>query len=194
MAQTETQTQGNPPANAGGTPSSSQGSDFDKLLNEFEQRKQPQPPEIPETIKPLVDWAASKRFEEEKETFEKDVSAAVGFMKEADSLKSLDEFLVRGALNVFAMENKEFDEAFKNRRQNPAAWNEARAKARETIAKRLTKESQGSDVRSDIEAATAAVRNSHSAPRNTSEASAEERLGWSDSTWEEHKARRRAGA
>src|SRR3990167_1200130 len=128
MAQTEQQTQGNPPVNTGGQPSSSQGSDFDKLLNEFEQRKQPTPPEIPETLKPVVDYVNDQRHRQAKETYDKDVTEAIGFMREAEPFKAMKERLIRGALHDYARENKEFDEAFRNRQADPNAWQTARTK------------------------------------------------------------------
>jgi hypothetical protein len=112
-------------------------------------------------------------------------------MREAEPFKGMKDRLIRGALHDYARENQDFDQAFRNRQADPKAWQTARTKARENLLKELAEESKGSDVRSDIEAATAAVRNSHSTPRNTSDSLAEERLGWSDAAWEDHKTKRR---
>ena len=138
------------------------GTDLDSLLNEWNQSSTAEPntrdvvQAIRKEVKPVIDFARTEASRKANEEIEKDLNSAVAFMKEPEEYKDFPEFWVKGYLEAYSAENPSFTEAFEERGKNPEQWSAALSKARDSFAERAG-QLPGSKVRSDVEAAKAAV-------------------------------------
>ena len=139
-------------------------SDLDRFLNEFKDTSTP--PQAPagldkfvEVVKPVVEYAESKRREELVTAEKKSVQDAVDFVKNDEGLKTVSNRLVKGFLQDRYAEDQSFKTAYDNRSRDPKAWESALNNAKTEFKTELST-LNGNSVRSDVEAATAAVRGS----------------------------------
>jgi flagellar motility protein MotE (MotC chaperone) len=137
-------------------------SDLNSLLNEYQEGTKPAvektvvQPDLSK-LDPVIRFAEAEMQRTQRESIEKDVSAAVDRVAEAEKFQSLPKTLTRRMLVAYAFDNKDFDTAFNNREQNPAAWDAAIAKAQEELSSEVEGLNFASSDRDDIEAAKAAV-------------------------------------
>lgn len=158
MTNTETPNTAN-----GGTPSrtetGSAGTDLDGLLREFDT---PNPGPKPDTthvvkaLQPVIEFAQTEMNTRAKAAHDGDIKKAVEFVQEEESVKAIPPKVIRGLLEVHAAENPDFAEAFKNRQTDPATWQKQLGTARTAVLGEL-KSLPGNAVKTDIEAARAAV-------------------------------------
>ena len=183
---------------SGTTETESSGeSELDAFLKEYEasskekSRTKPdaKPPDLVKVLQglqPVVKFASSKMEQEAADTLKKDVDGAIDFLIEPDELTPLPKKWARGFLEVHAIENPTIGAAFENRATDPAAWSTALESTREALLKAI-KELPGDNVKSDVEAATAAVQGT------STESTAEEgpsiavKAKMSDREWAEYK-------
>lgn len=160
MANETTTTQQTSTGNAAG----SGVSDLDRFLTEFTESEKPSQPtpgleKFVEVVKPVVEYAESKRREELITAEKKSVQDAVDFVKNDEGLKTVSNRLVKGFLQDRYAEDPSFKTAYDNRSKDPKGWESALNGAKTEFKTELATLS-GNTVRSDVEAATAAVRGS----------------------------------
>lgn len=137
-------------------------SDVDRLLSEFETGKTQLKTELPtirpilDAIKPLATFAQRKMQEEVSTAAKKSVADAVNAVK-SDDLKEVPDRVVRGYLQDRYVEDPNFRTAYDKQGENPQGWQEQLTKAREAFAEDM-KFASAKSVRSDVEAAKAAVK------------------------------------
>ena len=83
--------------------------------------------------------------------------------REGETHKDFPKRWMKGYLEVYAQENQSFVNAFADRNSNPQNWRAELAKAKEAFPEAL-KELPGNKVRSDVEAAKAAVSGTSTEP------------------------------
>lgn len=155
----------------------SAGTDLDGLLNEFESPKpvtQPRPDiSVLKAIKPVIDYVDTEMKTKAKTALDEDIKKAVSFVKEDESVKALPDKIVRGFLEGHAAEDPSFAQAFQNRQADPNTWQAKLADARKAFSEEV-KGLPGNMVKSDVEAARAAVAGSRSEPVGDKQPSAVE--------------------
>lgn len=159
----------------GGADGKSVTSELDQLLAEHDgSRSKPQPQNdfatvksALDAVKPVVEYAQGKMQEEQQQAIKKSVDDSVAFVKSDDALKGLPDRIVRGFLQDEYAHNPSFKSAYDNRMRDPKAWEAAQASAQKSLAAEVSTIGRV-DPRSDVVAATAAVRGTGRAP--TSEA------------------------
>ena len=139
------------------------GSTVERLLAEFDQQsgsqQQPQPP----ASDPVREFAIAEMQARAAAALEKDVKEAVAFLRQPDETKDLPERLALGFLHALGQESPEFQAAWQQRQERPGAWKDALTKAQqEWIAE--VKKIPTSRVRTEVEAAAAAVHGQTSTP------------------------------
>lgn len=140
---------------------------LNQLLQQFETSAAPKATAIDvlKAFQPTIEWVDQQRIAQQTQAVQNDVSSSVKSVKE--SLKLGDEFpddLVRGYLYDHANQDKDFAAAWDNRSESPDAWKSQLGKATESF-KSIVGKLPGNSVRTDLEAATAAVRNVSTAPQ-----------------------------
>ena len=147
------------PADKSGT------SELDRLLNDYVEGK-PAPAAQPDTttfapvieaLKPVAQYAERKMREEQEVALKKSVDDAIASVKSDEALKPVSDKLVRGFLQDQYANDSGFKAAYDNRTKDPKAWDSALSNARTSFKEEL-KSLNGQSFRSDVEAATAAVR------------------------------------
>jgi len=137
-------------------------SDLDSLLSEYQEGTKPKAEAkvVPDLSKlePVIRFAEAEMQNKQRETFDKDVNAAVEKVREGEEFKSLPAALTRRMLVAYAFDNQDFDAAFQNRAKNPTAWDTALDKARSELAEEVKDLNiTARKDRDDIEAAKATV-------------------------------------
>ena len=137
-------------------------------------------------VKPAVDFVNEVKAEKQQERFDADLKGIMEFFSEEEKLKGFPEKLKRGFLEAHAQETPDFKTAFENRAKNPKAWETAKETARDAFVE-LASELPGSKVRTDVEAAKAAVDGtSEDEPASEEGPSPEEKMRMSDFEWRKH--------
>lgn len=137
-------------------------------------------------VKPVVDYVHEVKAEKQEERFDTDLKNVMDYFSEEESLKEIPEKLKRGFLEAHAQENPDFKKVFDNRTKNPKAWETARESARDAFTE-LVSELPNSKVRSDVEAAHAAVDGTtEDKPASEEGPSPEEKMRMSDFEWRKH--------
>lgn len=144
------------PAQAAETPTD--GADLDSLLKEWGDSPKPDPTvgRVLNAVKPVIDFARTEQAKRAIDEQTEGMNSALDFMREAEDYKEFPKKWIRGYLEVYAAENTSFADAFQDRSGNPEAWKSELAKARDVFPE-WVKELPGNSVRSDVEAAKAAV-------------------------------------
>ncbi|KKN09161.1 hypothetical protein LCGC14_1049440 [marine sediment metagenome] len=138
-------------------------------------------------VKPVVDYVNEVKAEKQQERFDADLKGIMTFFSEADELKELPDKLKRGFLEAHAQEDPDFKTAFENRAKNPKAWETARESARDAFTE-LVAELPNSQVRTDVEAAKAAVDGtSEDKPASEEGPSPVKKMAMSDYEWRQYK-------
>lgn len=150
----------------GGTQSRAEGgaagADLDGLLNEFENPNpgaaQPRAADtsVLKALKPVIDFANTEMNARAKAALDNDIKSAVSFVQEDEAAKAMPPRFVRGFLEGYAAENETFAQAFQNRQKDPATWQKQLGEARGAFLEEI-KTLPGNTVKSDVEAARAAV-------------------------------------
>jgi hypothetical protein len=145
-------------APSGRTENGSAGTDLDKLLSEFESPNPGIQPRAEATVlkalKPVIDFADAEMTTRAKAALDGDIAKAVDFVKE--EAKDIPPRLVRGFLEGYAAENQAFRHAFENRHTDPNTWQTKLGEARGEFVKEIGS-LPGNTVKSDVEAARAAI-------------------------------------
>ena len=196
MTQANASQTGNGAATAAPAPSTAEPSALDNALREFESgTAQPQALDALRAFQPVIEYAKSEMEAKQTAAETADVSSAVKSVKV--DLKLDDKFpdrLVRGYLHDLANSDEAFREAWANRAKAPEVW-KAKLKAGTESFAEVVKELPGNSVRTDIEAAAAAVRGtSHSPANGADEFTPTQMMQMSDRDWENYKARELAKA
>lgn len=172
-------------------------SELDSLLKEFERETKPEPkrtqsPARPKAdfsrLDPVIKFAEAEMRRSERETFDRDVNAAVEKIRADEAFKGLPEKLVRRMTIAYAFDNKAFDEAFQKRSDNPGAWDNALKQAARDLAEEVKdlRREEPDTSRDDTEAALAAVRDVTEAQEQDDGPSAAEKASWSDAKWQQY--------
>lgn len=161
-----------PNAGPNGTGAASPGtagaSVVERLLQEYDTTNSgsnPQPKQT-EDLQPIVEFARAEMQARAAASIEKDVKEAVAFLKQPDETKDLPDRLALGFLHALSQEDKEFSDAWANRHERPGAWRDALTKAQKEWTEEV-KKIPASRVRSDVEAAAAAVQGQSHSPAPT---------------------------
>lgn len=181
-----------PSGTAAASPSGSE--DLDALLTDFKGTNEPgKTPDISKLIRgiePVVRFAEGAKAKEEAAARQKVVDESVAAVKGAEELKDLDGEVVEGFLINRYQKNAEFRAAHDHRAENPDNWTKALAKAQEDLKGKM-KALPGNTVRSDLEAATAAVRGSSTKPPADDEGpSLDDKINMNDQQWRAHLRKR----
>ena len=163
--------------------------DVDKLVAEFEtggKKDYSLVKPLVDVIKPLASYVQQQRVRDENAEVAKSIDAAVSTIKSVDNLKDVSNKLVSGYLQGRASEDAEFAAAYQNRNKNPAAWQEHLVKARVDFMEDI-KSINERNLRSDVEAAAAAVRGAGSAGEVKQEVAVEDLFAMSDTEFRAHK-------
>ena len=174
-----------------------EAADLESLINEYESStntsKAPDPTpnadlaKFAKAVKPAVDFVKKQEAKEEKAEFDTDVKDMVGFFGKAEGLKGIPDKLMMGFLEAHAAEDADFKTAFDDRAKNPKAWEAARETARDALVE-LVSELPGSKVRTDIEAAKAAVDGTtEDKPASDDGPSPVKKMSMSDYEWRQYK-------
>lgn len=143
----------------GATPAedTSAGADLDNLLAQYDAPKTPvaQPPDLRQ-LQPVIDFATEELTNRANEKVQTAVSSAVEFVKEADGGDKISDRLARGFLEAKASDDPSFKQAFMNRQNDPTAWQNALTGAKAEFADEIGG-LPGNTIKSDAEAARAAV-------------------------------------
>lgn len=143
---------GAPPAEG-----SSAGTDLDHLLAEYEApTPAPKPQPDLSKLQPVIDYAAQELTNKANERVQTDVKSAVEFVKEAEGGADIPDKLARGFLEAKASDDPSFKKAFENRQNDPNAWQSALSGAQSEFAEEI-KGLPSNNIKSDAEAARAAV-------------------------------------
>jgi hypothetical protein len=139
---------------------------LDNLLNEFEQKTEPQKSSVSaEDIGEVVQYVKQQQVESEKKDTEEGIKSAVDTIKEGLDVKVPDR-AIRGMLFDLAESNEGFVNAFNNRNNNPQAWN----KVLKSFQKEVAAEFQiDPEATNDREALKQAVHSSKSETATTDE-------------------------
>ena len=165
-------------------------SDLNSLLEEYQEGTKPAvektvvQPDLSK-LDPVIRFAEAEMSRQQRESIDRDVNAAVDRVAEAEKFKDLPKTLTRRMLVAYAFDNKDFDTAFNNREQNPAAWDAAIAKAQEDLGAEVADLNiTSSNDRDDIEAAKAAVAGVVTDPSDVDDGpSAAELSNMTDTEW-----------
>jgi hypothetical protein len=137
-------------------------------------------------VQPAVDYVNEVKAEKQQAQFDGEVKDVLDFFSEADELKELPDKLKRGFLEAHAQEDLEFKTAFDNRAKAPKAWEAAKETARDAFTE-LVSDLPGSKVRSDVEAAHAAVDGTtEDKPASEEGPSPEQKAQMSDFEWRKY--------
>lgn len=186
-------------------------SDLSHFLNEYGQQmdgegttKAAQPAPAPTTVKPdlselkpVLQFVENEMKRKTQETFNQDVDKAVDTLAGQESLTALPKDLVRDMLVAHAFNNADFDKAFQNRADNPAAWDTALMGAEGVLAEKvkgLTVQQQESNDRGDIEAAVATVQDvtDPTAEDTDDGPTVAQKIAMSDTQWRDYLAEKEA--
>ena len=157
------------PSDTGAADSNSADAEWDSIVSEWNQADEPPKAAAPQPspdvgkilnrLTPVVQYAESSMLKEQQKEQEDFINGAVSFIKEGEGLAGMDGEIVEGFLISRYNKSADFKNAYENRGSNPDAWNKALEEVRTDFAGRTGK----TDVRSDIEAAHAAVSGSSDA-------------------------------
>lgn len=153
---------------------SSNGSDLDALLNEFEKgttaNANTAVPKLframDQKIGPVVDFVAQQAQAKLHEKVEADIKTAVSTAK-AGLPESIPEVLIEGYLHKLVADNPDARKAWESRDESPDAWRSTVAKANEdlkSMAPKLVPTEQPKPQPNDLARAEAAVRNVSTEP------------------------------
>lgn len=137
-------------------------------------------------VQPAVDFVKKQEAKDAKAEFKADVKEVIDFFSEADELKDLPDKLKRGFLEVHAQETPEFKTAFENKAKDPKAWGKAMESARDAFTE-LASDLPSSKVRTDLEAAQAAVDGTTDKPVSEEGLSPVQKANMSDFEWRKYK-------
>ena len=192
MDDTQQQSVSNP-SDAGAAENNSADADLDSLMSEWNQTDEPPKATAPQpspdvgkllnSLKPVVQYAESSMLKEQQQEQEEFINGAVSFIKEGEGLAEMDGDIVEGYLYSRYNKSADFKAAYDSRGTNPDAWNKALEDARTDFAGRTGK----TDVRSDIEAAKAAVSGSSDAAPSDDRPSVKDLNTMSDHDFEAYK-------
>ena len=167
-------------ANASETSTVGTDKTLDSLLDEWGNSSSASPDKtgdvvgrVIKEVKPVIDFARTEAARRANEQDEKDLKSALEFMAEPDEFKEFPEFWMKSYLEGYSADNPAFVDAFAKRGENPEIWKAALNEAREKFGERI-KELPGSKVRSDVEAAKAAVSGTSNEPLDELEKSEQE--------------------
>jgi len=169
-------------------------SELENLVQEFGDGSPDATPSagILKDLRPVIDYARQELDRQSREKLDKTVDDTISFITSIDASKGWPKRLVRGFLEAYAIESPAFKKAFDEREQNTAGWNSALETARAAFIEDL-KGVPGSSIRSDLEAATAAVRGTSNQPASTEAISAASLFAKSDREFEDFKLKHAAG-
>jgi hypothetical protein len=183
---TETPKTADAAPNGAGGGSAAGTADLDGLLNEFTAKPDKTPtPDVLKQLAPVIDFAQTEMANRAKEGLNKDLAAAIGFVKEDEAAKAFPDKVVRGLLEVHAAEDPSFAKAFENRSKDQKAWQAKLAEARTAVAAELKTISPNGRVSSDVLAARAAISGSSSTPGD-SKVDATALFAMSDQDYQRH--------
>lgn len=142
---------------------------------------------LAKAIQPVVDYVKEVKAEKQQVRFDTDLKDIMDYFSEVDELKVLPDKLRRGFLEAHAQETPDFKKAFENRAKNPEAWETARESARDAFTE-LVAELPSSKVRTDVEAAQAAVDGTtEDKPASDDGPSTVKKINMSDYEWRQYK-------
>ena len=142
---------------------------------------------LAKALKPVVDYVNEDKAEKQQERFDADLKGIMTFFSEADELKGIPDKLKRGFLEAHAQDSPDFKTAFDGRAKNPKAWDTAMAAARDAFTE-LASELPSSKVRTDVEAAKAAVDGTtEDKPVSEDGPSSVKKMAMSDYEWRQYK-------
>lgn len=161
----------------------------DPYLAEWD-RSRSQAPQIPQELLPVIRFAEGQMVEKVKAEIDKEVETAVSSITSQDEFKDVPKRLARGFLEAWALENPEFKTAYEHRKANPKGWQSALSAAGQGFAEDMKGfGSKGGNIRSDVEAAKAAVRGtSNTQPPPPKQKSAAELRAMPDGEFRRYKA------
>ena len=196
--QTQTVTDpGTPPVEA--TPSAEP--DLDTLLNDWgktetkpESKPETKPEDAPRAdyagllkgLKPLVDFADSEMKSKAATAEKKVADEAVALIKSDDALKEVNDEFVHDHLIGKYNRDTEFRAAYDNLGDNPTGWTKALEDAKSGLVEKISA-LPGSTIRSDMEAAQAAVAGSSPEVAPEAETSAVDMASMSDQEFAKYK-------
>lgn len=147
------------PAGTSGT------SELDRLLTEFDKKPVAAPPDtntalrdLTEAFKPVARFAEQKMQEEVRATTQKSIDDAISFVKGDEDLKTVSPVIVKGFMSARYADDQSFKTAFDNRGKDPKGWEAALTSTQADFKKEMGGSVASSTLRSDVDAATAAVR------------------------------------
>ena len=158
-----------PPAQPGGAEAGARndGDDLDKLLAEFDDGSQPKPPPEPakpepkpgaaDDLKALADEVRGLRTERQRETFRRDMDAAIKDVRGNLDPEFFDDTFVESWMDAQARQDPRLAAAWAQRHDNPKQF----AKVKETLGRQFAKKYgklPDKQATEDREAVTAAVR------------------------------------
>lgn len=161
---TDTQTVGTtaeaaPAAPAEAVTAPDKGFDLDGLLNEFDTQTKPATQPQPEPAKPapteVVDTEARRELAEWK--FEREIQPVVKTIRGDIPQEVFSDNEIRWWLDGQAKEDPRLQQAWLNRKANPAAWSKVEKAISAKLAKKFHK-LPDPNATEDVEAVTAAVR------------------------------------
>ena len=171
-----------------------EAADLESLINEYEETAgtadtapaNADLAKFAKAVQPAVDFANKQEAKEAQAEFDTGVKDMVGFFGEAEGLKGISDKLMRGFIEAHAVGDADFKTAFENRAKNPKAWETAQETARDAIAG-MVSDLPGSKVRTDVEAAYAAVDGTTDTPVKVEGPSPVQKFRMTDQEWRAYK-------
>lgn len=183
---TETSKTADAAPNGAGGGSAAGTADLDSLLGEFQAKPQTTPtPDVLKQLAPVISFAQTEMANRAEEGLKKDLAAAIGFVKEDEAVKGIPDKLVRGMLEVHAVEDPSFARAFENRAKDQKAWQAKLAEAKTAVVAELKGLNPTSRVSSDVLAARASVAGQSSTPPDSA-FDPVAAFNMSDQAWKQH--------
>ena len=165
--------------------SSAGTSDLETLLNEFKERTPPKQ-EKPEEDE-LRQFVRHEMLERQQKRVDDDIQSAAASLKKHEELGKLSDKRLKGLMSAYADEDPNFVKAFENRVEDPKAWESALEGGAKFAIEFLSElRGEGTSIRSDLEAAAAAVDGTtHEAPAEGKK-TAKELMAMSESDFRAH--------
>lgn len=171
------------------TPDAKSEPNLKEMLDEFDkqssQQKTSQPDDraAPQSTAPksdgsadqdeILEWVRQKQEQEQRESTDKAVQEATGFLREADpALADIPDRVAEGLLYAEASRNGDFARAFALRHQSPAVWDRALSELAKSVAADIGPKPDAK-LTADREAARASVRGTTQTTPDPDESNAE---------------------
>lgn len=186
MTQQTDQITVNTPATSGAETAAPAESEFDKLIKEFDNSPANKATaNLLKSLQPVIQVATDELASKETARINSDLNAAVAVLKDDEAAKAVPDRLAKGFLRDYSVDHPEVALAWENRAKDPSAWKSKLAEARKAFVEEI-KALPANTVRTEVEAAAAAVRNVSTAETQADSKTPADMMNMSDREWRKY--------